>query len=385
MTRMTQFATAIALTLTLTACGGSGDEGEMDNTMMPPANGDSMFDDGTMASNDGMTPVGLDNGLGNGGEADNTMMPPANGDTMSDNSDVTTDDGGLPADDEAAPMTVLEKYRSYLGRGDSSDPWPNVGDYTHTFFYLLGEPIGDGLFAIAPTNISCQEESCWTSEASANSLGTVSGIQRVIEHANIPVYRFHGENAFAGLAYDTYGAWLEFTAFFVARACDIGGQCAVHGGFDTSIPSVAGHPSGSIPSGPGSSSWVGVVIAADTETHNLILGDAEVTIDGLNAVAPHVDVALTELWDVDAGIARADIRWEDLPIGNDEQTISVPGVDALPAGAFGRGYAPIGAAGGTAGGDYVIGQFFGHAHQEIAGSFVHSSTQTAGVFGGKRR
>lgn len=370
MTRMIQFATAIALTLTLTACGGSGDGGELDNTMMPPANGDTMPDDDTMANNDGMTPVDLDDGLGDEGEMDNTTMPPANGDTTSD---------------DAAPRTVLEKYRSYLGRGDSSDPWPDVGDYTHAFYYLLGEPIGDGLFAIAPTNISCQEESCWTSEASVNSLGTVRGIQRVMEHANIPVYRFQGENAFAGLTYDTYGAWLEFTAFFVARACGFGGQCALHGGFDSFIPSVSGHPSGSIPSGVGSSSWVGVVIAADTETQNLILGDAEVTIDGLAAVAPHVDVALTGLWDVDAGIARADIRWEDLPIGDGGQTISVPGVDTLPAGAFGRGYAPPGIAGGTAGGDYVIGQFFGPAHQEVAGTFVHSSTQTVGAFGGKRR
>ena len=281
--------------------------------------------------------------------------------------------------------TVLEKYRTYLREGDSNDAWPMVGDYTHHFHFLFGDAVGDELFAIAPTNVSCQEESCWTSEASANSLGTVTGIQRVIEHADIPVYRLRGENDLVGIAYDSWGAWLEFTAFSVSRTCDIGGECQ---GGDTSVRgSVVGSPSLSIPIGTaGSASWVGVVTAVDTETHNLILGDASVTIDDLDAAAPHVDVALTGLWDVDAGAARADIQWNDIAVSDGSSSVSVPGVDTLPSGSFGGGHAQFGfGLGGTAGEDYMIGQFFGENHQEVAGSFVHSATQTAGAFGGKRR
>ena len=81
--------------------------------------------------------------------------------------------------------TVLEKYRNYLSGVEVNDAWPEVGDYTHHFHYLLSDPVGDGLFAIVPTNVLCQEESCWASEASASVLGTVTSIQRAIEHANI--------------------------------------------------------------------------------------------------------------------------------------------------------------------------------------------------------
>ena len=338
-------ATAISIMI-LTACGGGGSSGVR-----------SSMSDGS--------PVG---------GTPSTGMP--DGGTQS----------GMESPSDSNQETVLEKYRNYLSGGDSNDAWPEVGDYTHHFHFLFGDAVGDGLFAVAPTNVSCQEESCWTSEAGANSLGTVTSIQRAIEFANIPVYRLQGENTVAGLAYDTWGAWLEFTAFSVARACDIGEACEVR---DQSVsPAVAGSPSGSIPSGIGSASWVGVVTAVDTETHNLILGDASVTIDDLAAVTPHVDVALTELWDVDAGIARADIRWDDIPVSDGSQSVSVPGVGVLPAGSFGGGRAPFGIGfveGGTAGDDYMIGQFFGDGHQEVAGTFVHSATQTAGAFGGKRR
>ena len=291
----------------------------------------------------------------------------------------------LESPSDSNSSTVLERYQNYLNGRDSIDAWPKVGDYTHHFNFLFGDAVGDGLHTIAPTNISCQEESCWTSEESANSLGTVTGIQRAIEHANVPVYRLRGENTSVGeIAYDTWGVWLEFTAFSVSRLCDIGGECQAG---NTSL-GVSGSPSGSIPSGVGSASWVGVVTAVDTDTHNLILGDARVVIDDLAAAAPQVDVALTGLWDVDAGVARADIRWVDLPVSDGSSSVSVPGVAALPAGSFGGGHAPFGfglVEGGTAGDDYMIGQFFGDGHQEVAGKFVHSSTQTAGAFGGKRR
>lgn len=287
---------------------------------------------------------------------------------------------------ESNSETVLEKYRNYLSRGDSNDAWPAVGDYTHHFDFLLGGAVSDGLSTIVPTNVPCQEESCWSSEASFTSLGTVTGIQRVIEHANVPVYRLRGENTFVGEIYDGWGAWLEFAAFSVSRFCDIGGECQVG---DTYVGgSVVGSPSGSIPSGVGSASWVGVVTAVDTESRNLILGDASVTIDDLAAAAPHVDVALTGLWDVDAGVARADIRWNALPVSDGSSSVSVPGVATLPAGSFGGGHAPFGSGlveEGTVGQDYMIGQFFGDDHQEVAGQFVHSATQTAGAFGGKRR
>ncbi|MDE2815134.1 MAG: hypothetical protein OXK81_00350 [Chloroflexota bacterium] len=267
----------------------------------------------------------------------------------------------------------------------SNDAWPKVGDYTHSFHFVFGDATGDGLFAIAPTNLSCQEESCWTSEASAKSLGSVTSIQRAMEHVNVPVYRLQGENTSAGMAYDTWGAWLELTAFSVSRVCGIGGECALQ---DRSASlSVVGSPSGSIPRGIGSASWAGIVTAVDTETQNLILGDASVTIDDLTVAVPNVDVALTGLMDIDAGIARADIRWDGIPVSDGNETVAVPGVGVLPAGSFGGGRALFGfglVSGGTAGEDYIIGQFFGDGHQEVAGKFVHSASQTAGAFGGKR-
>ncbi len=294
----------------------------------------------------------------------------------------------MESESSSGTNSVLSKYHRHLNDGDSNDAWPEVGDYTHIFHFLVGESIGDGLFAIAPSNVSCQEESCWASEAAANSLGSVAGVQRVMEHANIPVYRIHGENTFAGFDYNTYGAWLEFSSFTVARTCDIGEDCGLRAAFDSAIPAVGGQPSGSKPRGLGSASWLGVVIAADTQTYNLILGDAEISINDLTAVTPLVDVTLTRLWDVDAGIARADIRWHGLPISDSSQTINVPVVNASPAGAFGRGHIPFpysGVVTHDGRDDYVMGQFFGNAHQEVSGKFVHRATSTAGVFGGKRQ
>ena len=316
-------------------------------------------------------------GGGSGGDSVRSHFP-----------EVPTDEIAMPADPQRA--NVLDKYRRHLNDGDSSDTWPVIGDYTHSLTYLLGDGTGDsvvdGLFPISATNFACQEETCWTSEEAANSLGEVMGVDHVMDHADLPIYRFNGENSLSGLApfsYDTYGVWLEYTAFSVARTCDIGADCEQHNAFEYSVPSVGGRPSGSSPKGVGTASWVGVVIAADMETHNLVLGDAKLTIDDL-AASVLVDIALTGLWDVDIGIARADIRWDDLPIGGGGPSVSVPGVDVFPPGAFGRGYAEFGLP-GIAEGDYVIGQFFGDAHQEVAGIFMHQATRTSGTFGGKRQ
>ena len=267
--------------------------------------------------------------------------------------------GSQVSDDE----TLSDKFARYRVSDNQSYTWPEVGQYTHHLLHLLGKSVGDGLYEVAPFNVRCQEESCWMSEEALTTTGTIESAGHVMEHQGISIFGAQGtSNIYSRV--ELYGAWLDFSAFFVRRNCSVGVDCELAGGFVGSDNGVVGQPSGSNPSW-GSASWSGVVTASDTETHNLIFGDSQISIGDLSA--PHVDVSLTNLWDVTDDIKRDDISWHDIP---------------LSGGMFGIGYAPIATIG--PGGDFIVGQFYGDAHEEVAGRFEHPSSQTRGAFGGKR-
>lgn len=153
-------------------------------------------------------------------------------------------------------------------------------------------------------------------------------------------YGFWGEHGFAALAVGAgrLSGAVEGTAY--------------DGDFSTAQAWAAGDATGTNPAGTGSATWTGIAEASPTGTFARLTGTATVTIADLSR--PSVDVGI----DLDEGGVDRPLRWTDMPLAD---------------GGF---------AAGTAGTDYLRGNFHGPAHEEAWGAF--DTADYIGAFGAKR-
>ena len=138
---------------------------------------------------------------------------------------------------------------------------------------------------------------------------------------------------------NVYGHWLDHSVFVVV---------------DDSVAVSFGGAPGTNPTVAGGAVWRGDVVGVDTGTGERIVGDASIAIDDF--ARAEVDVALTGISDA-GGSARADLRWEDIPLAEGE-------------------FQSRDAAGS------IEGRFYGADHQEVGGIFERD--RLTGAFGGSR-
>ena len=148
-----------------------------------------------------------------------------------------------------------------------------------------------------------------------------------------------------------YGGWLDHSWFFTYLTGHESGSVAVSpSAFGWSI----GGATQSLPVG-GSATWLGLMVAGDTERRELLHGDARLTVD---FAATNVDVAFTNIRETETGARRQGIRFTDVP---------------MSAGGFALGQ----------GGNTIAGAFYGPSHLEVGGAFEHDNT--IGAFGARRQ
>ena len=147
-----------------------------------------------------------------------------------------------------------------------------------------------------------------------------------------------------------YGGWLDGSIFSVGAAV-----------FDESLfvmaGASAGNDSGSNPTGTGSATWNGIMVGGfhrSISRIDVIQGDATIDIDDL--ASPDVDVAFTNVKNLDAGSDVDDISWSNLTVTN---------------GAF------------EAVDGSIEGSFYGANHEEVGGVFDQSNI--IGAFGAARQ
>ena len=154
---------------------------------------------------------------------------------------------------------------------------------------------------------------------------------------------------------DVYGGWLEHNWFFVAGITTTDETVGVVSApFSMSV----GDATGSNPV-RGSATWSGVMSGVDVSVSyylNHIRGDADLTI--ADFADPKLDVAFTNIRDVDASRQRPDMTWDDVP---------------MTSGGFASG----------SDGNSIQGKFYGPGHGEAGGIFERD--QVIGAFGAKRQ
>ena len=163
-----------------------------------------------------------------------------------------------------------------------------------------------------------------------------------------------GDDGSLGLA-DAYGGWLEYNWFFVASFVHMDDT---FGDVSAPVSMSIGNATGSNPV-RGSATWSGVISGVDVSDSNYlnqIQGDADLTISDF--ADPGIDVAFTNIRDVDAGRPRADMAWDDVP---------------MTGGGFATG----------SDGNSIQGKFYGPDHGEAGGVFERD--QVIGAFGARRR
>lgn len=155
-----------------------------------------------------------------------------------------------------------------------------------------------------------------------------------------------------------YGGWLDHNFFLVIHGSTRDDQAG-----DVSVPVAVsiGDATGTNPTSiGGTATWSGIMIGTDvnvttTPTHQL-RGDADITIaDFMN---PSVDVAFTNIRNLNTGDIRNDMTWNGIP---------------LTAGGFRQGVDE----------DSIQGAFFGPNHGEVGGVFERD--QVIGAFGANRQ
>ena len=160
-----------------------------------------------------------------------------------------------------------------------------------------------------------------------------------------------GRSSSEDVASDVYGAWADHSFFFIG----FDSYLAEGEVYDTDLYGASiGTSTGSVPVS-GSASWVGVVVAADLGRGEGHQGDATLTAD---FAAGDLDVAFTNMHDVETGAARASIHFSGVPMA-------------------GEGFAQRTA------GRRIEGTFYGAGHVEAGGIFESGSA--IGAFGAKRQ
>ena len=170
-----------------------------------------------------------------------------------------------------------------------------------------------------------------------------------------------GRNEEAGVATDfkNLGGWLDYSAFGaesyrivsgVSRGVDLRGTIF---GLAYSL----GDATGTTPAF-GNATWTGTMVGGDTSSTanrgNRIQGDATLTFD---LSQRDLDVAFTNIRDIDAGRQHGNITWQNIPV---------------LSGSFSTGLD----------GNSIDGRFYGPNHEEVGGVFERN--QIAGAFGAKR-
>ncbi len=153
-----------------------------------------------------------------------------------------------------------------------------------------------------------------------------------------------------------YGGWMDHSAFSVFVEIDTydGGSFV---NWVTGFSLALGDAPETNPN-TGMFSWNGVMVARNsdigsTEVSNVIQGDAAVSAELSQAGAMWVDVAFSDIRDLNSGTSLSDMNWTDLSVTN---------------GSFD---------GGT-----IEGSFYGPQHQEVAGVFERNNV--LGAFGARR-
>ena len=153
----------------------------------------------------------------------------------------------------------------------------------------------------------------------------------------------------------SYGFWGAhgFAALALAAGplSAASGGTAYSGDFRLAQAYAVGDATGTNPAGMGSATWTGIAEAAATGTLTRLQGTATVTIADLSR--PRVGVSI----DV-PGHAIGAPGWADMPLGNGRFTV------------------------GTAGADYLEGNFHGPGHEEAWGVF--DTADYLGAFGARR-
>ena len=170
--------------------------------------------------------------------------------------------------------------------------------------------------------------------------------------------RWQPDGEDGGGLYD-YAGWLDHS-FFVLKLDHRVGQNPLNPfEFVGALMYSLGDVTGTNPVS-GSATWRGAAVGVDisqTETMgNIILGDATLTVDDF--MNPAVDVALTNLRDLDANAPRRNMTWNNIPLGN---------------GSF-----------GVFEQDSLTGRFYGPNHEEVGGIFRRANDVT-GAFGAARQ
>ena len=170
-----------------------------------------------------------------------------------------------------------------------------------------------------------------------------------------------GRNEEAGIAtdFESLGGWLDYSAFGaevnsivsgVSDGVDLRGT--IWGGAYS-----LGDATGTTPAF-GNATWTGTMVGGDTSSTanrgNRIQGDATLTFD---LSQRDLDVAFTNIRDIDAGRQHGNIAWQNIPV---------------LSGSFSTGLD----------GNSIDGRFYGPNHEEVGGIFERN--QIIGAFGAKR-
>ena len=184
-------------------------------------------------------------------------------------------------------------------------------------------------------------------------------LQRLADQQGVPMFEGEGRIEEQGITADVtaLGGWLEHSYFGVEIAQEINFS------FEGSDPPLAGlssagyaysigNATGTNPVS-GSATWLGAVVGSDLR--NQIQGDATLTFD---FATMDMDVALTNLKDIDTGMLGSDMTWNNLPVTN-------------------GGFAA------ESNENSIEGRFYGPNHEEVGGIFERQTI--VGAFGAKRQ
>ena len=197
-----------------------------------------------------------------------------------------------------------------------------------------------------------------TVEEGIGIFGASTAVERVAEKGGVAIMRATpSETELLGqdVSITAYGAWLGNSYFATGQSTfSVLGQHGIATG-----PVSFGVSTGTAPSGP--ATWRGAMIGTDVKPGatfgNPVTGEASLTIEAMEN--PTLNVAFTEIVDIETNASRDDLRWNGLSVSE--------------VGTFRSG----------SGGDTIEGAFYGPGHAEVGGVFERDSI--SGAFGAARQ
>ena len=228
--------------------------------------------------------------------------------------------------------------------------------------------------------VECPDGTCYYAETATRGIG-----QRTIRHVIaderdsneqvMPVGQRHGitlaqavesGQIAPGERYEAaeYGGWLEYSAFAITGVAYLGGDFDGWG-------YVQGMSYGqAAPSNPtGNATWTGIVVGTDnSETEaigNTIQGQARIDFAlGNEFQFPRVDIAFTQMYDIDAGTRWSDMHWYSVTVEDGSFSTTQIGAGSIE------------------------GRFYGPNHEEVGGVFQkvgnYVGRGVTGAFGATR-